>query len=158
MVEMRRSDRRLNEEQTRDILRQGVYGVLSTVGADGQPYGVPLSYVLMEDGRIYFHCAQTGRKLDHIAHEARVSFCVVGTAEACLERGDNFTTRYASAIVFGRASAVEDDERRREILLALAGKYLPQHLAAAPGSIARSLSRTAVYALTIDEMTGKAKT
>jgi nitroimidazol reductase NimA-like FMN-containing flavoprotein (pyridoxamine 5'-phosphate oxidase superfamily) len=156
MAEMRRKDRQLETDEAREILTGGVYGVLSTVGPEGEPYGVPLSYVLLGDGQIYFHCALAGRKLDHLRHDARVSFCVVAGAEAVLKKGTDFTTRYASTIVFGRAAAVEDEELKTAALLALAEKYLPQHLDAAPDSIEKALDHTAVYAIKIEAITGKA--
>jgi uncharacterized protein len=74
---MRRSDRQLGDAEARDILVCGAYGVLSTVGRDGTTYGVPLSYCVL-GAAVYFHCARGGRKLDHLAREPRVSFCVVG--------------------------------------------------------------------------------
>jgi nitroimidazol reductase NimA-like FMN-containing flavoprotein (pyridoxamine 5'-phosphate oxidase superfamily) len=156
MVKMRRSDRQLDEIRTMEILRKGVYGVLSTAGADGQPYGTPLSYVLMDDGKIYFHCARAGRKLDHIRHEPRISFCVVGEVQAVLGRRGDFTTLSESAIVFGRAAEVEDEAVKVKVLLALAEKYLPEHIDAAPGNVQKALPRTTVCALTIEEATGKA--
>ena len=69
--ELRLQKRRLDAQNSEEILRKGEYGVLSTCGADGQPYGVPLNYVY-EDGKIYFHCAAEGRKLDNIAVNSRV--------------------------------------------------------------------------------------
>ncbi len=58
--EMRRKDRETSEEEACQLLAAGEYGVLSTVGADGEPYGVPLSYVY-RDGEIFFHSAPEGR-------------------------------------------------------------------------------------------------
>ena len=52
--EMRRNDRQLNTEDTLSILEQGEYGILSTVSADGIPYGVPVSYTYFNQC-IYFH-------------------------------------------------------------------------------------------------------
>jgi nitroimidazol reductase NimA-like FMN-containing flavoprotein (pyridoxamine 5'-phosphate oxidase superfamily) len=54
------------------LLATGEYGVLSTVGEDGQPYGMPLNYVYKNDV-ICFHCARVGPKIeiDHISGKAR---------------------------------------------------------------------------------------
>ena len=49
MHEMRKKERRLQDEETRALLRTGEYGVLATIGQDGQPYGVPMSYAFAED-------------------------------------------------------------------------------------------------------------
>lgn len=61
--EMRRKDRLLTEKEAKEILSEGEYGVLSTIGEDGYPYGVPVNYVYLNDS-IYFHCAaDVGHKL-----------------------------------------------------------------------------------------------
>lgn len=76
--EMRRNDRQLNTEDTLSILEQGEYGILSTVSADGIPYGVPVSYTYFNQC-IYFHCAKNaGLKLENIGNNANVCFTVVG--------------------------------------------------------------------------------
>ena len=54
--EMRRMDRKISDNQARELLKNNTYGVLSTIGVDGYPYGVPLNYVFFNDA-IYFHCA-----------------------------------------------------------------------------------------------------
>lgn len=59
MMEMRRTDRLMSEEDTLRVLKEGEYGILSTVDEDLQPYGVPISYVFM-DGCIYFHSTNAG--------------------------------------------------------------------------------------------------
>ena len=63
---MRRKDRAVSREEALEALRQGEYGVLSTIGPDGELYGVPLSYALLDEA-VYFHCAREGRKLDNLA-------------------------------------------------------------------------------------------
>ena len=62
---MRRSDKALPNDALVKILQEGEYGVLSTVSADGQPYGVPLNYAL-QNNNLYFHCALDGHKLDNL--------------------------------------------------------------------------------------------
>ena len=73
--EMRRKDRMLTKEELLDIMATAEYGVLSTVGEDGWPYGVPVNFVY-NGGKIYFHAALTGQKLDNILFNNKVSFCV----------------------------------------------------------------------------------
>lgn len=65
---MRRKDREIFGEEIEDILKKGEYGILSTVGMDGKPYAVPISYA-WKDGLIHLHCAaNAGRKLDNISY------------------------------------------------------------------------------------------
>lgn len=82
---MRRKDRQAGEEDILRILKENVYGVLSTISEDGWPYGVPVSYVY-EDGKIYFHSATMGHKVDNLAHSEKASFCVVGKTELLPEQ------------------------------------------------------------------------
>ena len=74
--EMRRKKQALRPEDCARILAQGTSGVLALLGDDGYPYAVPLSYVYHE-GRIYFHSAMTGHKLDALRRCPKASFCVV---------------------------------------------------------------------------------
>lgn len=70
-----RSIRDTNKQVTRDeameILYHGEYGVLSTVDKDGQPYGMPLHYIVLNDA-IYLHCDLKGHKLDNISDNNKV--------------------------------------------------------------------------------------
>lgn len=118
-------------------MEKGEYGTLSTVGVDGQPYAVPLSYIV-------FHCAHSGQKLDNIKNEPRVCFCAVGNTEPIYDK--NFTTFYESVIVYGTASKAEKEEKT-DMLMLLAEKYLPNHMDKAPADIAKSLEHTAVCEL-----------
>ena len=73
--QIRRKDRVLDRNGAEDILKKGTYGVLSTFGQDGYPYGVPVNY-FYKDGHIYFHCAVEGHKMDNLANCPQVSFTV----------------------------------------------------------------------------------
>ena len=61
--EMKRKERQLSAELTEKILNKCTSGVLSVIGDDGYPYGVPVSYAY-SDGKIFFHCAKEGHKVD----------------------------------------------------------------------------------------------
>ena len=74
--EMRRKRQQLSPEETEAILSRRTNGVLAVLGDEGYPYAVPLSYV-WHDGRIYFHCAKSGHKLDAIRACDKVCFTVV---------------------------------------------------------------------------------
>lgn len=151
---MRRKDRQLSAEEAEGVLARGEYGVLATIGPDGQPYAVPLSYVA-RGGALYFHCAPEGHKINNLRFESRACFTVVGPTEPVYDGG--FSTYFESAVVFGPVREVTDAEEKRAALHELALKYLPGHMDKAEPDIARSFSRTAVYALKIEVLTGKAK-
>ena len=64
---MRRIKQQIPEEECIKILKEEPRGVLSVLGDDGYPYGVPIDHYYDEKtGRIYFHCAKEGHKLDAI--------------------------------------------------------------------------------------------
>ncbi|SBV92183.1 Pyridoxamine 5'-phosphate oxidase-related FMN-binding [uncultured delta proteobacterium] len=151
---MRRADRAMPDAAARELLEKGEYGFLATVGADGLPYGVPLSYVVLEN-RVYFHSAREGRKIDNLLHCRDAAFTVVGETEPVYAK--NFTTWYESAMVFGTVSEVADPDEKFRSLYALAEKYLPDHLDKAERDIRASFAKTAVYRLEIETITGKAK-
>lgn len=151
---MRRKDRALSEAETNALLERGVYGTLSMVENGEAAYAVPLSYVWRQR-RIYFHCAQEGRKIDALRACPAVCFTVVGDVQAVYKK--DFTTLFESATLSGTAYEVVDDEEKRYALTALAEKYLPQHMDKAQSSIELSFKRTAVYAIEPDWLSGKAK-
>jgi len=152
MREMRRSERGVGKDQTLAILAKGEYGIMSTISADGTPYGLPLSYCLL-NGSLYFHCALAGHKLDNLAVNARVSFCVVGDTEVL---PDKFATRYESAIVFGSVREVNGDHKQRA-LEALVAKYSPDFIPQGLDYIRAAGAKTKVFRIEIESMTGKAR-
>ena len=85
--EMRRSRQALSQADCEKILKTATAGVLAVTGDGGYPYAVPLSYVYAE-GRLYFHCAGSGHKLDAISADDRVSFCVIDRDEIHPEKSD----------------------------------------------------------------------
>lgn len=153
---MRRKDRAMNEEYARELLTKGEYLVMATCGENGQPYATPLSYVFSNsENVIYFHCAHEGRKINNLTFNPRVCLVTVGQTRPVYDK--NFTTYYESVMVFGTAVQVEDPKEKTDFLMRLAKKYLPDHMDKAPADIAKSLGRTAVYKVVIEQITGKMK-
>ena len=150
MRAMRRAGQELPKEEAWALLEKGFSGVLALQGDEGYPYAVPLSYTLYQ-GKIYFHCARTGHKIDAIARCAKASFCVIAKDQILPEK---FTTLFQSVIVFGRARVLTDPEEMRPILTALGEKYSP----GVPGleaEVEGSLPRVAMIELTPERVTGK---
>ncbi len=117
--------RDINKQVSRDmamnILNNAEYGVLSTVDKAGQPYGVPLNYIVLDDA-IYLHCALEGHKLDNISDNNRVSFTVIGYSEIVPA---SFTAKYESVVVFGRATLANEPEKVN-MLQKLVQRYSPE--------------------------------
>ena len=151
---IRRQDRAISYEEGLKILEEGEYGVLATADAGALPYATPLSYVL-HGGKLCFHCALVGHKIDNIRQNPRACFAVVGKTQAVYNGG--FSTFYESCLVFGEVREIDDSEEKKQILLALAQKYLPEHQDKAEASIRAAFAKTAVYALHIKSLSAKAK-
>jgi uncharacterized protein len=147
---MRRKDRETDEVEACQLLARGEYGVLSTVGADGAPYGVPLSYVHRE-AEIYFHSALDGRKVDNLSAGASASFCVVGATEL---QPEMLSTRYESVIAFGEVRELEGEEKKKALGW-LVEKYAPEFRQQGDEHIAAAESITRVFGLNVRQITGK---
>jgi uncharacterized protein len=152
---MRQKDRELSRQEAEAILIKGLYGVLSMSGGDDYGYGVPLSYVY-QDNSIYLHCAVEGKKLACIRRNNKVSFCVVGEAEPM---PDKFTMKYESAIAFGTAIEVRDQDEKVRTLIDLVKKYYtdPDRIEKGKEVAASHAPKTVVLRLDIDHLTGKAR-
>jgi hypothetical protein len=147
---MRRQDREIDETDARQLLERGQYGVLSTVGPDGFPYGVPISYAF-RSGEIFFHSAPEGRKVDHITTSPQASFCVVGATEV---QPEMFSIRYESVIAFGEVQELFDDAKISALGL-LIEKYSPNFQKEGTEYIASAQGDTRVFALRVRHLTGK---
>ena len=149
LPEMRRKAQQLPPAEAEAILRAGSSGVLALAGEEGYPYALPISYVYHE-GRLYFHCAPTGHKLDAVARCPKASFCVIAQDDVVPEL---YTTRYRSVIAFGTIRRLEDEQAIITALDVLGRKYAPGLDPSA--EIAGSIHRVCVLEMTIDQLTGK---
>jgi nitroimidazol reductase NimA-like FMN-containing flavoprotein (pyridoxamine 5'-phosphate oxidase superfamily) len=98
------------------ILREETIGYLG-LSMDGKPYVVPLNYCYLE-GRILFHCALTGMKLDYMQANPQVCFSV-GRQSGEVRRhaeGDPCHIDSESVICYGQARMIEDLEERKAVL------------------------------------------
>ena len=96
-------------------------GVLSVLGDDGYPYGVPMNYWYNEEnGYIYFHSGKKGHKVDSIMKDNKASFCVYDKG---YKRDGEWALNIKSVIAFGRIFPVEDYEKSMEICKKLSLKY-----------------------------------
>ncbi len=150
--EMRRKKQLLSEAETIEILQSCTSGVLAVTGDNEYPYAVPLSFAY-KDGKLFFHFAKAGHKLDSIVKNDKVSFCVIETDHVIQK---TFTTHFRSAIVFGRARILTEDSERKYALECLLEKYSPDYLTEGQSEIERDWNRVCVAEVKIEHMTGKA--
>lgn len=144
---MRRAAQMLPEAETAKILKTATSGVLALTG----PYAVPMSFV-WADGKIYFHSAAEGHKIDAVKSDPRASFCIIAEDGVIPEK---YTTAYKSVIAFGKMRFAEGEEKHLALRL-LGQKYHPSGAdEMLEGEISGALSRVAVLVLDVESVAGK---
>ena len=150
--EIRRKKQTLSQEACAAILNQGTSGVLALLGDEGYPYAVPLSYVY-HNGKLYFHSAKSGHKLDAIRKNPKASFCVIGKDDIIPQE---YTSYFRSVIAFGRIRILENDKEKRAAIEALARKYAPEDSGEnRAAAIDREWSPLCMLEMSIDHLSGK---
>ena len=150
--EMMRIKQQLPESECIEILKNEKRGVLSVLGDDGYPYGMPMNHFYCEeDGKIYFHGGRKGHKIDAIRRNDKASFCVFD--QGFRQEGEWFL-RVRSVIVFGRIELVEDQDKTIRISRLLSYKFTSDEKYIAE-EIERSGQKTLLFALVPEHITGK---
>ncbi|TFG81637.1 MAG: pyridoxamine 5'-phosphate oxidase family protein [Erysipelotrichales bacterium] len=151
--EMRRSDRALSKEEAKDYLSNQEFGILSVIGDDGYPYGVPICFALCDDV-IYLHGFLDGHKIDAIRQNPKVCFTVAGNTEVLpIEISINYT----SVIAFGLATVLapdEDEEERKVAFEAIGFKYSPKD-ENTKRYIQENKAATNIIKIQVEQITGK---
>ena len=129
-------------------------GRLGTLGKDGCPMVKPLNFAYHE-GKIYFHTAKEGEKIDDIKRDNRVCFEV--DLPIAYVKGNENPCRaeylYRSVIIKGRAYIVEDRDERIFALKCLMKKYQPE--GGYDEFLEEKLQITGIVRIDIEEMVGK---
>lgn len=149
--DMRRKKQLLTFEDTVAIFEKGTSGTLALLGDDDYPYAVPISYVY-SDGKIYFHSATAGHKIDALKKCDKASFCVIDADNVVSEE---YTTYFRSAIAFGKIKIIENDAMKCSAIRALAEKYSFAHREGIENEINREYKILTVIEMDIEHMTGK---
>lgn len=119
--ELIRKNKKLSMEECVEVLQQETRGVLSVLGEDDYPYGMPMNHWYNEeDGKIYFHCGKVGHRLDALRKHDKVSFCTYDKGHK--EEGQ-WALTVKSVIVFGKIEIVDDMETIADITRKLSYKF-----------------------------------
>ena len=119
--EMRRFKQQISNEECIRILKEQPRGVLSLIGDNGYPYGIPLDHWYCEDdGRLYFHGAKEGHKIDSVKACDKASYCVMDQG---FRKDGEWALNISSVIVFGRIKLVEDSEKAKMICTEICRKF-----------------------------------
>jgi hypothetical protein len=171
---MRRGDREMDHEFGLSVIDKAEYVVVSMVDSDGNPYGVPMSVARVED-KVYMHAARTGRKVDCLEKNSQVHLTFVGEVKRAEPFGDEafmaarqsgkigemiskiFTTEFESAMVWGKAEFVEDDQEKIVALRALSEKYVAASMDHFDMAMVESLKVTSVIRVSLADMSAKRK-
>lgn len=133
------------------ILHEETVGYLG-MSVDGAPYVVPLNYGYV-DGRVLFHCALKGQKLDYLRANPRVCFTVGRQKESPVRhpQGAICNIDTDSVICYGVARIVEELAERREVLDVFNHCLAPD----APPITLEDAAKCCAVEITLTEMTGR---
>jgi nitroimidazol reductase NimA-like FMN-containing flavoprotein (pyridoxamine 5'-phosphate oxidase superfamily) len=149
---MVRAKQQLSEDECIEILKNELRGVLSVLGDNGYPYGMPINhYYCPEDGKIYFHGGKKGHKIDALRHCPKASFCVYDKGYSNF---GEWALNIRSVIVFGKVEFIEDRETVYRISRELSHKFTNDEKYI-EHEIEKSGPGTLMFALVPEHMTGK---
>ena len=155
MSRMRRKDKEITERQViEEILYENDVGRLAT-SVDDQPYVVPVNYVYFDE-KIYFHSHKDGTKMQNIFMNPRVCFEV--DSGELLKKGEkpcDYTWKYTSAIIRGRANIISDLEKRIMVLKRFSDKYAPGKGKMLTAEDLAKNPQLVIVEISVDEITGK---
>lgn len=149
---MRRFKQQISEEECIRILKEQPRGVLSMIGDDGYPYGIPLDH-WYSGNKLYFHGAKVGHKMDAITAFDKVSYCVM---DESFRRDGEWALNIKSVVIFGRMRIVDDaeDDLKVKIATGLCRKFTDDE-AFLQKELTHAMPRAAFLELTPEHMTGK---
>jgi len=143
----------MTTQKSLKLLKKEKYGRLATCGKDLQPYITPVNFILM-DGRIYFHCGFEGQKIDNLNYNSKVCFEVSRLGKLYpAPHAKNFSNRFWSVLVFGKARQVKDEKLKLHILNEIMEKYATGHDYA--GLTLEDTKTVNIVEITIEKITGK---
>ena len=148
--ELTRKKQKLSDVECKEILQHEVRGVLAVHGDGGYPYALPINYYFDEaDNKIYLHSGKVGHKMDALAKNDKVSFCVYDRG---YHKDGHWSLNIKSVVIFGRMHMVHDwtDE-----LMVNFCKRFTDDMDYISSEIETFRSNTAVLCLEIEHMTGK---
>ena len=150
--EMLRIKQQLPKEECIQILKEELRGVLSVLGDDDYPYGVPINhYYCEEDGKIYFHGGKKGHKIDALRKHNKASFCVYD--KGYIKDGE-WALNIRSVIVFGKIEFIDDRQKIYQIAKELSLKFTDD-MTYIDNEIEKSGPGTLMFVLTPEMITGK---
>lgn len=150
---MRRKDRQMPEDFALKIIDKCSFMQVAMIDSNGIPYCIPLSPV-RENNTVYFHSAPDGTKTQILKNNPTVHVNCVGDV---VPAKDKFTTEFESASFYGTACEVTDKDEKIKALKLICQKYTPTNMENFNDAVSKSLNRTAVWKISIEDISGKRK-
>ena len=125
---------------------------------DGQPFVIPTGYARVDD-KLLIHGSQASRMLR--ALKTGIDVCVTVTLIDGLvlaRSAFHHSMNYRSAVIFGRATLIEDREAKLAALFALSEHIIPGRWKEAREANEAELLQTTVLSLPIEEASAKIRT
>ncbi len=149
---MRRADKQVSDLNWMESIL--MKGQICRVGLSGNdyPYIVPVNYGY-HGGKLYFHSACEGKKLEMIRSNPNV--CVQVDIETMIEKSEvpcNFSTRYKSVIGYGKAKMVEDPTEKKTAMGIIVKHYKHDH---SMDYEYQNMEDVCLVQVEMEEMTGK---
>ncbi len=138
-----------------DLLNTCHVGRMGTNGKDGYPMVKPVNFAYHE-GKIYFHTAKEGEKIDDIKRDNRVCFEAnqpIAYVKGTKDNPCKAEYLYRSVIIRGRAYIIEDRAEKIFALRCLMEKYQPE--GGYGDYLEGKLQITGIVRIDIEEMVGK---
>lgn len=149
---IRRKAKEIDTEAAKELLESARRGILAVNGDDGYPYAVPINYIYDKvAGKIIFHGARVGHKIDSLKASDKVCFTVYGNETVKEEVWAPFVQ---SVVVFGRCHLLEAGPGATALLKQLAEKYYPNEQLIEE-EIAHSGKAVQLFEIDIEYLTGK---
>lgn len=150
--ELIRKNKELSRSECIDLLVSQTRGVLSVLGDDDYPYGMPMNhYYNPDDGNLYFHCGNIGHRLEALQKHNKVSFCTFDNGY--VNEGE-WAYNVKSVIIFGKIEFVDDVNVMQDIVTKLSYKFIQDDDYIA-NEIKNHGHRTLLMKLNIEHMCGK---
>ena len=155
----------LDRGRMEEVLKEADVGYLAFNGPDGWPRITALNFFY--DRRILWHGAVAGERFECLKKDPRATF-----SAACLqlylpshllseENATSATAAFKSVAVRGKCMTIDDPEEKCSLLNRLMEKYQPEgrfkKITPEDPLYSKVLKATGVYALTVEEMSGKFK-
>ena len=142
-----------NPEKIRGIIDKCEVCYVGMVDPEGKPYVLPFNFGY-EDGSIYLHMAQQGKKMDVLRNNPHV--CVAfSTDHKLFHRNEgvacSYGMHYRSVLAYGKAVFIEDYDEKVRIMNVTMEKYTGKKFS----YNAPAINNVAVYHIEVSKIEGK---